>query len=153
MTTGKGAQTPRWSGRCWRMLWFFWQCKRRLNVWRQRRFTDYLTDLGRATLREGIPTDRHLYPHQFHEKIKSEHDHKASTAKVICKPKAGPKPWSTFQSFSYSASFKWGQQSGADRKRKWAYKPRGTGAKYSKNSGGAGRASDSNQSANNTNSS
>ena len=24
MTMGKGAQTPRWSGRCWRMLWFCW---------------------------------------------------------------------------------------------------------------------------------
>ena len=111
-----------------------------LNVWRQRRFSDYLTN-------------RHLFPHQFHEKIKSEHDHKASTAKLICKPKAGPKPWSSSQSFRDSASFKQGQQSGADRKRKWAYKPGGTGAKYSKNSGGARRASDSNQSTNNTNSS
>lgn len=41
----------------------------RLNVWRQRRFSDYLTDLGRRTLREGIPTDRHLFPHQLDEKI------------------------------------------------------------------------------------
>ena len=24
MTKGKGDQTPRWSGRCWRMLWFCW---------------------------------------------------------------------------------------------------------------------------------
>lgn len=43
----------------------------RLNVWRQRRFSDYLTDLGRRTLPEGITTERHLFPHQFHEKIKS----------------------------------------------------------------------------------
>ena len=92
----------------------------RLNVWRQRRFSDYLTDLGRRTLRGGIPTDRHLFPHKFHEKIKSEHDHKASTSKLICKPKTGPKPWSSSQSFRDSASFKRGQQSGADRKRKWA---------------------------------
>ena len=127
----------------------------RMNVWRQRRFSDYLTDLGRRTLREGIPTDRHLFPHQFHEKIKSEHDHKASTSKLICKPKTGPKPWSGSQSFRDSASFKRGQQSGADRKRKWAYQPRGASAtfKYSKTSGGARRTSISNQSANNTNSS
>ena len=125
----------------------------RLNVWRQRRFSDYLTDPGRRTLREGTPTDRHLFPHQFHEKIKSEHDHKASTSKLICKPKTGLKPWSSSQSFRDSASFKQGQQSGADRKRKWAYKPGGASVKYSKNSGGARRASDSNQSANNTNTS
>ena len=24
MTKGKGDQTPSWSGRCWRMLWFCW---------------------------------------------------------------------------------------------------------------------------------
>ena len=104
----------------------------RLNVWRQRRFSDYLTDLGKRTLREGIPRDRHLFPHQFHEKIKSEHDHKTSTSKLICKPKTCPRPWSSSQSFRDSASFKRGQQSGADRKRKWAFKPGGASAKYSK---------------------
>ena len=35
----------------------------RLNVWRQQRFSDYLTDLGRRTLLEGIPTERHLLIH------------------------------------------------------------------------------------------
>ena len=124
----------------------------RLNVWRQRRFSDYLTDLGRRTLREGIPTDRHLFPHQFHEQIKCEHDHKASTSKLLCKPKAGPKPWTGPQSFRDSASFRRGQQSRADRKRKWAYKPGGSSAKYSKNSGGARRESDSTQSASNSSS-
>ena len=34
----------------------------RLNVWRQRRFSDYLTDLGRSTFREGIPTYRGFVP-------------------------------------------------------------------------------------------
>ena len=113
----------------------------RLNVWRQRRFSDYPTDLGRRTLHEGIPTDRH--------KIRSEHDHKASTSKLICKPKTGPKPWSGSQSFRDLASFKRGQQSGADRKKKWAYQPRGASAtfKYSKTSGGARQTSNSNQSA------
>lgn len=42
----------------------------RLNVWRQCRFSEFLTDLGKWTLREGIPTDKHLFPHKFHEKIK-----------------------------------------------------------------------------------
>ena len=58
----------------------------RLNVWRQRRFPDYLTDLGRMTLREGMPTERRLFLHQFHEKIRSEHDHNDSSSKLICKP-------------------------------------------------------------------
>ena len=75
-------------------------------------------DLSRRTLREGIPADRHLFPHQFQAKIKSEYDHKASTSK----PKADPKPWTGSASFCDSASFRRGQQSGADRKRKWAYK-------------------------------
>ena len=35
----------------------------RLNVWRQQRFSDYLTDLGRRTLLEGIPIERHLLIH------------------------------------------------------------------------------------------
>ena len=84
----------------------------RLNVCRQRRFSDYLTDLGRRTLREGIPADRHLFPHHFYEKFKSEHDHKASTSELICKPKTGPKPWSGSQSFRDFTSFKRGQQTG-----------------------------------------
>ena len=76
----------------------------RLNVWSQRCFSDYLTDLGKRNLREGIPTDRHLFPHQFHEKIKSEHDHKTSTSKLICKPKTGLRSWSSSQSLRDSAS-------------------------------------------------
>ena len=100
----------------------------RLNVWRLRRFSEYLTDLGGRTLREGIPTDRHLFPQQFHEKIKSERDHKAYTSKLICKQKVGPTPRFSCQSFRDFASFKQKQQSGADRKRKWAYKPGGASA-------------------------
>ena len=124
----------------------------RLNVWRQRRFLDFLTDLGKRTLREGIPTDKHLFPHQFHEKIRSEHDHKASTSKLICKPKESRKPWVSSQSFRDSASYRRGQQGGADKKRRWAYKPGDSNAKYRKTSGGARRASDSNQAANNNSS-
>ena len=78
----------------------------RLNAWRQRRFSDFLTHLGKRTLREGIPTDKHLFPHQSHEKIKSEHDHKASTSKLVCKPKEGREPWANSQSFRDSATYR-----------------------------------------------
>ena len=44
----------------------------RLNIWRQGRFSEFLTELGKRTLREGIPTNTHLFTHQFHEKIKSK---------------------------------------------------------------------------------
>lgn len=60
-----------------------------LNVWQQQCFSDFLTDLGKRTLHKGIVTDKHLFPHQFHEKIKFEHDHKASTSKLVRKPKEG----------------------------------------------------------------
>ena len=39
----------------------------RLNGWRQLCFSEYLTEIGTRTLREGIPTDSHLFPHKFHE--------------------------------------------------------------------------------------
>ena len=38
----------------------------RLNNWRQRRFSEFLTDIGKRTLKEGIPTDKHLFPDKFH---------------------------------------------------------------------------------------
>ena len=121
----------------------------RLNIWRQRRFSDFLTDLGKRTLREGIPTDKHLFPHRFHEKIKSEHDHKASNSKLICKPKEGNKPFGRSQSFRDSTSLRRGQQAGGDGKKMGLQAWRVT---YSKTNGGARRASDSNQSASNTSS-
>ena len=85
----------------------------RVNVWRQPRFSESLTDLGKRTLREGIPTDKHLFPHQFHEKIKSEHHHKASNSKLICRPKEDNKPTGHSQSFRDFTSFRRGQQAGA----------------------------------------
>ena len=39
----------------------------RLNQWRQKRFAEYLTDVGKRTLKAGIPTDKHLFPDQFHK--------------------------------------------------------------------------------------
>ena len=124
----------------------------RLNIWRQRRFSEFLTDLGKRTLRKGIPTDKHLFPHQFHEKIKSEHDHKASTSRLVSKPKERVKSFPRTQSFRDSAPFRQGQGSSTDRKRKWASRSRGAGTKYSKTYSGARQASDSNQSASNNSS-
>ena len=62
----------------------------RLNNWRQRCFSEFLTDIGKRTLKEGISTDKHLFPDKFHEKIKDEHDHPSTTNKVISTPT--PKP-------------------------------------------------------------
>ena len=63
--------------------------------------------------------------------------------------KRGFKSFPRTQSFRDSASFRRGQQSSTDRKRKWASRSRGAGTKYSKTYSGASRASDSNQSASN----
>ena len=62
----------------------------RLNNWRQRRFSDFLTGIGKRTLKDGISTDKHLFPDKFHEKIKDEHDHSSTTRKVISTPLAKP---------------------------------------------------------------
>ena len=62
----------------------------RLNNWRQRRFSDFLTDIGKRTVKEGIPTKKHLFPGKFHEKIKDEHDLSSTTRKVISTPLAKP---------------------------------------------------------------
>ena len=35
------------------------------------------------------------------KKIKSEHDHMASTSKWICMPKVGPKPWASSMALPY----------------------------------------------------
>ena len=37
----------------------------RLNSWRQRRFSEYLTEVGKCTLKEEIPSDQHLFPDRF----------------------------------------------------------------------------------------
>ena len=47
----------------------------RLNSWRQRRFAEFLTDVGKRTLKDQIPADKHLFPEQFHNVIREEHDH------------------------------------------------------------------------------
>lgn len=121
----------------------------RLNEWRQRRFSDYLTDIGRRTIREGIPTDKHLFPHKFHEKIRSEHDHSASNMKLISKPKETRPFVNRSQPFRNPAHFKRGQSSFPDRKRKWYTTNRsgGPSTKRNKSSGGSRASTDTNRSA------
>ena len=34
----------------------------RLNAWRQKRFSEFLTEVGKSTQREGISADKHLFP-------------------------------------------------------------------------------------------
>jgi len=41
----------------------------RLNAWRQKWFSEFLTEVGKRTLRESIPADKHLFPDKFHAKI------------------------------------------------------------------------------------
>lgn len=60
----------------------------RLNAWRQKRFSEFLTEVGKRTLRESIPADKHLFPDKFHAKIKSEHDHSSTNSKLISTPPA-----------------------------------------------------------------
>ena len=38
----------------------------RLNAWRQKWFSEFLTEVGKHTLREGIPADKHFFPDNFH---------------------------------------------------------------------------------------
>ena len=58
----------------------------RLNQWQQKRFSEYLTEVGRLTLKAGIPTDKHLFPDQFHKMIQSEHEHSGTNSKLIATP-------------------------------------------------------------------
>ena len=60
----------------------------RLNVWRQKQLSEFLTEVGKCTLRESIPVDKHLFPDKFHLKIKSEHDHSSTNSKPSSTPPA-----------------------------------------------------------------
>ena len=57
-----------------------------LNSLRQRQFAEFLTPIGKRTLKEEIPTDKHLFPDQLHERIKSKHNHSTTNNNLICKP-------------------------------------------------------------------
>ena len=37
----------------------------RLNAWRQKRFGEFLTDVGKRILKEDIPTDKHIFPDKW----------------------------------------------------------------------------------------
>ncbi|CAB4008128.1 Hypothetical predicted protein [Paramuricea clavata] len=56
-------------------------CRR--NIWRQKRFAEYLTDVGKRTLKDQIPADKYLFPEQFHNVIKEEHDHANTNRKLV----------------------------------------------------------------------
>ena len=103
----------------------------RLNSWRQRRFSEYLTDVGRRTLKEEIPVDRHLFPEQFHECIKSEHTHSTSNKKLISQPRSKPRfsGKTTFSPPPFRQQTNSGTGNTTWRKRKWS--------SYRSNSGSA----------------
>ena len=55
----------------------------RLNSWRQRQFAEFLTDVGKRTLKDQILADKHLFPEQFHNVIREEHGHANTNPKVV----------------------------------------------------------------------
>lgn len=106
----------------------------RLNAWRQKRFVPYLTEIGKRTLKEGIPTDKHLFADKFHERIKSEHDHSSTNNKLISKPLVNKSK--SYNNYSKGQPFRgnnnsnyknstYGSNSNNNnsgfRKRKWSY--------------------------------
>ena len=93
----------------------------RLNSWRQRRFSEYLTEIGKRTLKEEIPSDQHLFPDRFHDRIKDEHNHTATNKSLISKPDRPPQAGKFVpfrQPFRGRSS---SSPSGSGRKRKWNY--------------------------------
>ena len=58
----------------------------RLNAWRQKRFSEFLTEVVKHTLREGILADKNLFLEKFHAKIKIEYDHSSTNSKFISTP-------------------------------------------------------------------
>lgn len=94
----------------------------RLNAWRQKRFSEFLTKLGKRTLREGIPADKHLFPDKFHAKIKSDHDHSSTNSKLISTPPAKrqfKQPYKKDQPFC--SDYRSNDNSRVGGKRKWGF--------------------------------
>jgi hypothetical protein len=76
----------------------------RLNTWRQKRFAEFLTDVGKRTLKDQIPADKHLFPEQFHKVIQEEHDHASTNRKLVSQPTKEKKPFASrgrFQAKSF----------------------------------------------------
>ena len=94
---------------------------------RQRRFADFLIPIGKRTLKEEIPTDKHLFPDELHERIKSEHSHSTTNNSLVSKPAERPRfqpgRLTNFQKPfrgkpTYNSQPAW-------RKRKWGYNLKG----------------------------
>jgi len=116
--------TPMRSRTYWRMLWFYLigNANFRLNEWRQKRFSEFLTEVGKRTLGESIPADKHLLPEKFHAKIKSEHDHSSTNSKLISTPPAKrqfKQPYRRDQPFRPQHRFTDNSRFGG--KRKWGF--------------------------------
>ena len=94
----------------------------RLNAWRQKRFSEFLTEVGKRALQEGIPADKHLFPDKFHAKIKSEHDHSSTNSKRISTPASkdfSKGPHRREQPFR--GNYRTTDNSRVGGKRKWGY--------------------------------
>ena len=94
----------------------------RLNAWKQKHITEFLTEAGKRTLREGIPADKHLFPDKFHAKIKSEHDHSSTNSKDISTPAS--KPFSKGPNIGHQpfrGNYRTTDNSRVGGKRKWGY--------------------------------
>ena len=97
----------------------------RLNAWKQKRFSEFLTEVGKRTLREGIPPDKHLFPDKFHATIKSEHDHSSTNSKLISTPASkhfSKGPHRREQPFR--GHYRTTDNSRVGGKRKWGYSSR-----------------------------
>lgn len=94
----------------------------RLNTWRQKRFSEFLTEVGKRTLKEGIPADKHLFPDKFHAKIKSEHDHSATNSKLISTPSAKHFSKPTFKRDQpFRPNYRSADYNRSGGKRRWSY--------------------------------
>ena len=72
----------------------------------QKRFAEFLTDVGKRTLKEQIPADKHLFPEQFHNVIREEHDHANTNRKVVVQPTKPQKYFSPRGRFQANKSFR-----------------------------------------------
>lgn len=92
----------------------------RLHAWGQKRFSEFLTEVGKRTLREGIRADKHLFPDKFH--AKSEHDHSSTNSKLISTPHAKrqfKQPYNKVQLFR--SDYRSNDNSRVGGKRKWGF--------------------------------
>ena len=92
-----------------------------LNAWRQKRFSEFVTEVGKRTPREGFPADKHLFL-LFHAKIKSEHGNSSTNSKLISTPASkhfSKGPHRREQPFR--GNYRTTDKSRVGGKRKWGY--------------------------------